>query len=250
MNSEANKKLLEDIRTLKSEHPNWGYRRVWAYLRRHQYKGAKINHKRVYRLMKADHLLVPKNIRLKANRTRTKDKPRTEIPNEYWGIDMTKVLIPSAGWLYVHVAIDWGSKKLLSVNPSLTSKSSDWIDTLNEAVNVQFPNGIREAEWLPHLVSDNGCQPTSKAFNNACRELGIEQIFASYSNPKGNADTERVIRTLKEDLVWPREFDSVQAFEVALKQWVKDYNEDFPHSALNYETPCDYERCFYASLSK
>jgi transposase InsO family protein len=38
--------------------------------------------------------------------------------------------------------------------------------------------------------------------------------------------------------------------EVALKQWVKDYNEDFPHSALNYETPCDYERWFYASLSK
>ena len=80
--------------------------------------------------------------------------------------------------------------------------------------------------------------------------MGIEQIFASYSNPKGNADTERVIRTLKEDLVWPREFDSVQAFEVALKQWVKDYNEDFPHSALNYETPCDYERWFYTSLSK
>ena len=101
---------MEEIRALKSDHPNWGYRRVWAYLRRHQYKGAKLNHKRVYRLMKADNLLVPKNIRLKANRTRTKDKPRTEIPNEYWGIDMTKVLIPSAGWLYVHVAIDRGSK--------------------------------------------------------------------------------------------------------------------------------------------
>ena len=64
------------------------------------------------------------------------------------------------------------------------------------------------------------------------------------------ASAERVIRTFKEDLVWPREFDSVQAFEAALKQWVKDYNEDFPHSALNYETPCDYERWFYASLSK
>ena len=250
MNSEANKKLLEEIRALKSDHPSWGYRRIWAYLRRHQYKGARINHKRVYRLMRENNLLVPKNPRLKAVRTPTRNKPRTEIPNEYWGIDMTKVLIPSAGWLYLHVAIDWGSKKLLSVNPSLTSKSSDWIDTLNEAVNRQFPNGIREAEWLPHLISDNGCQPTSKAFHAACRDLGIEQIFASYSNPKGNADTERVIRTLKEDLVWPREFDSIQAFESALKQWVQDYNEEFPHSALGYETPNDYERWFYASLSK
>ena len=112
MNSEANKKLLEEIRALKSEHPCWGYRRIWAYLRRHQYKGAKLNHKRVYRLMRENNLLVPKNPRLKAVRTPTRNKPRTEIPNEYWGIDMTKVLIPSAGWLHLHVAIDWGSKEL------------------------------------------------------------------------------------------------------------------------------------------
>lgn len=250
MESEANKKLLEDIRGLKSDHPNWGYRRIWAYLRSHQYKGILLNHKRIYRLMKQSNLLVPKNIRLKAVRKQKTSKPRTEIPNEYWGIDMTKVLIPSAGWLYLHVAIDWGAKKLLSVYPSMTSRSSDWIHALNDAVNLQYPNGIREADFIPHLISDNGCQPTSKAFHDACQNLGIEQIFASYCNPKGNADTERVIRTIKEDLVWPREFDSIQEFEAALKNWINDYNEDFPHSALNYQTPCAYERWFYASLSK
>ena len=77
MNSEANKKLLEDIRALKSDHPNWGYRRVWVYLRRHQYKGARINHKRIYRLMKADHLLVPKNIRLKPGFRKTHNETST-----------------------------------------------------------------------------------------------------------------------------------------------------------------------------
>jgi len=33
------------------------------------------------------------------------------------------------------------------------------------------------------------------------RTLGIEQIFTSYDNPKGNADTERVMRTIKEEVI-------------------------------------------------
>jgi hypothetical protein len=32
----------------------------------------------------------------------------------------------------------------------------------------------------------------------ACGTLEIQQAFTSYNNPKGNADTERVMRTLKE----------------------------------------------------
>ena len=76
----------------------------------------------------------------------------------------------------------------------------------------------------------------------ACRALDVKQVFTSYNNPKGNADTERVIRTLKEDLIWPREWNSYQQLENALKRWVKDYNEDFPHSYIDYLTPAQYEQ--------
>ena len=61
-------------------------------------------------------------------------------------------------------------------------------------------------------MADNGCQPTSLAFMRACAALGIRQAFTSYSNPKGNADTERFLRTLKEELVWLREWTSPAAF--------------------------------------
>lgn len=108
-------------------------------------------------------------------------------------------------------------------------------------VNEQFPEGIREEEGLK-LVSDNGCQPASVSFMAACRALDVKQVFTSYNNPKDNADAERVIRTLKEDLVWPREWTSYQQLENALKRWVKDYNEDFPHSSIGYITPAQYEQ--------
>ena len=77
----------------------------------------------------------------------------------------------------------------------------------------------------------------------------LRQIQIFFLQPKGNADTERVIRTIKEDLVWIKEFDSIAKFEAALKQWQKAYNEDFPHSSLGYMTPYEYERWFYASAA-
>ena len=39
----------------------------------------------------------------------------------------------------------------------------------------------------------------------ACATLGIAHVFTSYNNPNGNVDTARLMRTLKEQLVWLRE---------------------------------------------
>jgi len=72
--------------------------------------------------------------------------------------------------------------------------------------------------------------------------MEIKQIFASYNNPKGNADTERVIRTIKEDFIWVREFTSPSEFIEAFGKWVENYNNDYPHSSLNYQTPCQFEK--------
>jgi transposase InsO family protein len=181
--------------------------------------------------------------RLRATRTPVRSKPRAERPNELWGIDMTKILVNSWGWVYLHVVLDWGSKKIVGSELSLQSKTADWLTALRRGVNQQFPRGIRDSGAL-RLVSDNGCQPTSVRFMQECRALGIQQIFTSYDNPKGNAHTERVIRTLKEDLVWPREWLTVEALRAALDEWINAYNTDYPHSAIGYQTPQQFETSF------
>ena len=71
---------------IKSEHPFWGYRRVWSYLRFREHKI--LNVKRIYRIMCENELLVSRPA-LKALRTNSnRSKPRAIKPNEYWGIDM------------------------------------------------------------------------------------------------------------------------------------------------------------------
>jgi len=76
----------------------------------------------------------------------------------------------------------------------------------------------------------------------ACRCLGIKQIFTSYNNPKGNADTERMIRTLKEELIWSNDFESLETLSTALQDWIHYYNTEYLHSSLNYLPPSVFEK--------
>jgi transposase InsO family protein len=232
-----NQAILKQIKEIKREHPLWGFRRVWAYLRFQ--KKVLVNKKRIYRIMREENLLVNQMKKLKAIRKNYPRKIRASRPNEIWGIDMTKV-ITKTGWINLVIVLDWHTKKIVGYHADTISKAEQWLSALNMAVMEQFPDGIKEHGQLS-LISDNGSQPTSVKFMKETSMLGIKQIFASYNNPKGNADTERVIRTLKEDLVWPREFENIYDFKDALRKWVNDYNTDYPHSSLGYMTPAAFE---------
>lgn len=235
--------MLYRIEQIKSEHPLWGYRRIWSYMRFRD--KIIIGKNRVYRIMKEHNLLVTKNYRLKAKRKSNRSKPRATRPNQYWGIDMTKIMIENYGWLYLHVVLDWYTKEIVGFRVSDRSKTDDWLVALNLAVIKRFPNGILANNFSGVcLISDNGSQPTSRRFMEECSILGIKQIFTTWSNPKGNSDTERVMRTIKEDLVWPREWNSPLKFKDALDKWTRDYNEDFPHQTLKNRTPRQFYKQF------
>ena len=228
---------LERIRRIKEDHPFWGYRRVWAWLR---YKErVLVNKKRVLRLMQEHSLTLKPNERLKAKRLPERSKPRPLKPREWWGIDMTKVLTPS-GWVYIVLVLDWYTKRIVGHHAGPRALSKDWLEALDRAIKDQFPMGTRGMGLS--LMSDNGTQPTSVAFMKACGLLGINQAFTSYSNPKGNADTERVMRTLKEELVHIREWKSQEQLTHSLKGWIKFYNEEYLHSSLGYRLPTAFER--------
>ena len=82
-----------------------------------------------------------------------------------------------------------------------------------------YTEGVR-AQGVP-LMSDNGCQPTSVAFMKTCSTVGIAQAVTSYNNPKGNADMERMMRTLKKKLLWLREWTSPVELAQALASWIE-----------------------------
>jgi len=234
---ERNLPVLERIKEIKTEHPFWGYRRMWAYLK--YVDNLDINKKRVLRLMQRHDLLVKPDTKLKAMRTPGSSKPRPERPNQWWGIDMTKVMVNGFGWMYIAVVLDWYTKKIVGYYVGMQCRGKHWLEAIDDAVNQQYPDGVREHGLC--LMSDNGSQPTSVGFMKACRELNIHQAFTSYNNPKGNADTERVFRTMKEELLWLREWTSPFELADALGKWIKYYNGFYLHSALGYKAPNKFE---------
>ena len=156
-------------------------------------------------------------------------------PNEWWGIDMTKVMVEDFGWMYIVVVLDWYTKQITGYYAGMQCLSKHWLEALNSGVKQQFPDGVR-SQGL-HLMSDNGSQPTSLNFMRTCRCLDIQQAFTSYNNPKGNADTERVFRTMKEELLWLREWHSPFELTDSLNKWIEYYNNHYLHSALGYKSP-------------
>lgn len=241
--TQRDRDLLPRIQALKADHPFWGYRRIWAYLR--FVEQVPVNKKRMLRLLREHHLLVTSNSKLRAKRTPPRSKPRPTRPNEWWGIDMTKVLVEGSGWVYIVLVLDWYTKKIVGYYAGSPCTARHWLVALDMAVNRQFPDGARGQGVC--LMSDNGSQPTSLAFMRACASLGIHQAFTSYNNPKGNADTERALRTLKEECLWLQEWPCPFALSRTLGDWIDYYNGQYLHSALGDKTPGQYEREYHIS---
>ncbi len=234
---QADDQLTHAIAQIKENHPFWGYRRIWAWLRRRN--GLTVNDKRVYRIMKERSLLCPRKPLRKIADREPREKPRATRSNQFWGTDMTKIYIEHIGWVYIVIVLDWFSKKVVGLDVNVRSRSAEWLAALDRAVNLRFPNEVKGSDL--RLVSDNGCQPTSIAYQDYCGQTGIEQIYTSYSNPKGNGDTERFMRTMKEELLWLHEWKSFDEVQNALQSWKDDYNANYLHSAHDYKSPDEVE---------
>lgn len=229
--------LITKIKEIKGKHPFWGYRRVWAWLRHRE--GIVVNQKRVRRLMKEHKLMATQTVH-KAKRKVLRDKPRADRPKQFWGIDMTKFIVNALGWVYLVIVLDWYTKKIVGWHISVRSKTADWKQAMDRALNCEFTKGVRDA--CLKLISDNGSQPTSVSFMRDMATLGIKQIFTSYNNPKGNADTERVVRTIKEEVIWLNEFETLAEAQETIGKWIElDYNKLYVHSTLGYMSPEEFE---------
>jgi transposase InsO family protein len=54
--------------------------------------------------------------------------------------------------------------------------------------------------------------------------------------PTGNAVVERLILTLKTELIWTQDWSSLEELQAALDAWFHVYNTQRPHQALDWLT--------------
>ena len=97
---------------------------------------------------------------------------------------------------------------------------------------------------------DHGSQYLSDAFQGELAFLGIESSPAFIRAPEGNGCAERVIRTLKEQLLWVKSFATVEELRVALIAWVETYNHQWLIERHGFTPPAEARRAYYEHREK
>ena len=87
------------------------------------------------------------------------------------------------------------------------------------------------------LRHDHGSNYMSGDFQDEIECLGIEASPSFVREPEGNGVAERFIRTLKENLLWVRTFDTIEQLRAALVEFARHYNQTWLVARHGYRTP-------------
>ena len=77
----------------------------------------------------------------------------------------------------------------------------------------------------------------SKAFRDACRDLGIRHIRTKPYSPKTNGKAERFIQTALREWAYAQAYDTSHQRADELPIWLHRYNWHRPHGGIKYKTP-------------
>lgn len=159
-------------------------------------------------------------------------------PNERWSTDLCRVWAGRDGWTTLALVIDCHTRELLGWHLSRSGKATTAASALEHALISRFGTlGKVTREFL--LRSDNGLVFTSRRYTALVRSYGLKQEFITPHCPQQNGMVERVIRTLKEQCIHCRRFDSIQHATRAIGDWISFYNHRRPHQALDMKTPAE-----------
>lgn len=214
-------------------HPPWGCHKVWALLRTEAYGGLRCGINRVWKRMAVLGKLFESS-------RRGADEPRGTVAvadsNRLWATDMTTVYTQEDGLVAVMPVIDCGDRVLLSLRVDKSQESWSLLEPVREALVQEFatPQGVPEALGLR---TDHGPQYTGEDCREMCRHWSLDHTFAPVGRPTGNAVAERLIKTMKVEVVWTRDWKSAEELREALEAWMRVYNTLRPHQALGWQTP-------------
>lgn len=220
---------------LEERYQLYGYRRIWALLRR---EGRGVNRKTVYRVMRAEGLTRPR-VWHRPYRPRRVEKMRPERTTQAWQIDMTSLQLADLTGLFLVVVTDCFSREIVGWTLDRRCRASEWTAAVRLALESRGWRRKGDIEGLT-LRSDNGAQPCSKHFVEYLGSVGVQGQYTGYSAPDDNAVVERVIRTIKEEEIWLNQYETWAEAHAAIEAYIRFYNEERLHSSLGYQTPKEF----------
>jgi transposase InsO family protein len=210
-----------------------GYRKIWARLR---FSGTRSSPGRVRRLMRENGLLAPHRVRKRPDRIHD-GTITTEAVNVLWGTDMTQTVALSEGVAHVFVAVDHCNSECVGIHADKSANRFQALEPVRQGVRRHFGtiwDNVAAGLMLRH---DHGPNYMSNDFQSEIAFLGIEASPSFVRQPEGNGVAERFIRTLKENLLWVRYFETIEELRLALLEFAAWYNTHWLVARHGHRTP-------------
>ncbi|HBE6197205.1 TPA: IS3 family transposase [Escherichia coli] len=235
--------VLLRIHHVIGELPTYGYRRVWALLRRQaELDGMPaINAKRVYQIMRQNALLLERKPAVPPSKRAHTGRVAVKESNQRWCSDGFEFRCDNGEKLRVTFALDCCDREALHWAVTTGGFNSETVqDVMLGAVERRFGNELPASpvEWL----TDNGSCYRANETRQFARMLGLEPKSTAVRSPESNGIAESFVKTIKRDYisVMPKPDGLTAAKNLA--EAFEHYNEWHPHSALGYRSPREYLR--------
>lgn len=221
--------LLDDMRRHAAQRPRFGYRRIHVLLRR---GGWRINHKRVYRIYRADGLAVRRRKRKRLYAGARTVLPAPSRPNERWSMDFTLDTLSTSRKFRTLNIVDDFTRECLAIE----------VDTSIGGQRVtRVLDRLTAMRGRPKtIVCDNGPEFAGRALDAWAHRVGISIHFIRPGKPIENCYVESFNGKFRDECLNEHWFTDLADARSKIAIWRTDYNEIRPHSSLANATPKEY----------
>ncbi len=221
--------VIEELQRLAEDYPAYGYQMMFDKLRQ---EGFAWNHKRVYRIYRALKL----NLRRKGKkRLPSRNPEKLAVPetlNQTWSADFMSDSLMTGKRFRTFNVVDDFNRELLGIAIDLNLPSMRVIRELDQIAGVRgYPKKLR---------LDNGPEFISKLMTEWANEHDVKLEFIQPGKPTQNSYIERFNRTYRTEVLNMYAFRNLTEVKEITEAWIKEYNEERPHQALNSMTPVQY----------
>ncbi|HEY9898575.1 MAG TPA: IS3 family transposase [Pantanalinema sp.] len=223
--------LKEQLLELARERPRFGYRRLWAMLRR---QGEVVNRKRVYRVYRELGLAVRRRKRKKIAAAARVRMPAPSRSNQRWSMDFVSDGLRDGRRFRTLNIVDDYTRECLAIEVDFSLPGARVVCVLNELAATR---GLPEA-----ITIDNGPEFAGKALDEWAYEKGVSLQFIRPGKPVENAYIESFNGKFRDECLNTHVFKNMLHARALISAWRDDYNQVRPHSALGLLSPQEFNR--------
>jgi putative transposase len=223
--------LRTRLKELAARRMRFGYRRLTALLER---EGMPANHKRVYRLYREEGLAMRIRQRRRIRWSGAVVKPAASQPNQRWSMDFLSDCVSTGKVIRMLTIVDDCTRECPAIE----------VDTALGGLRVRrVLDRIASERGLPEaIVVDNGPEFRGRALAAWSEERRVRLEFIQPGKPVQNAYVESFNGRLRDECLNANWFTNLSDARRKIEIWRQDYNQQRPHSSLNYLPPAEFAR--------